>query len=99
MIEVDVFSKLKLFNKWSQKRILIVDDEEFCIATMKAIFQICGFNCDYEIDFCINGQESVEKVIEAYENGMSYAIIFTDFSMPVLNGIDSTKKIRNYFKN
>ena len=55
MIEVDVFSKLKLFNKWSQKRILIVDDEEFCIATMKAIFQICGFNCDYEIAFCING--------------------------------------------
>lgn len=29
---------------------------------------------------------------------MSYGIIFTDFSMPVLNGIDATKQIRNFFK-
>ena len=69
---------------------MVVDDEEFCIATMKAIFKICGFNCDYQIDFCMNGQESIDKVMEAYENGMSYGMIFTDFSMPVLNGIDST---------
>lgn len=66
---------------------------------MKAIFQICGFNCDYQIDFCINGQESVDKVIEAYESGMTYGIIFTDFSMPVLNGIESTSQIRNYLQN
>ena len=66
---------------------------------MKAIFQICGFNCDYQIDFCINGQESVDKVIEAYESGMTYGIIFTDFSMPVLNGIESSSQIRNYLQN
>ena len=41
----------------------------------------------------------MNKVIEAYENGMTYAIIFTDFSMPVLNGIDATSKIRNYLTN
>ena len=77
---------------------MVVDDEEFCIATMRAIFQNVGFDCDYEVDFCINGQECLDKVIEAYENGMSYGIIFTDFSMPVLNGIDATKQIRKYLK-
>ena len=78
---------------------MIVDDEEFCIATMRIIFKSCGFDCEKEMDFCIDGQESLNKVIEAYENGISYGIIFMDFSMPVLNGIDATKEIRNYLSN
>ena len=78
---------------------MIVDDEEFCIVTMKVIFESCGFKSDYEIDYCINGQESVEKVIEAYEHGMTYGMIFTDFSMPILDGIDATKQIRNYLND
>jgi CheY-like chemotaxis protein len=35
-------------------------------------------------------------VKKTYENGMSYSIIFTDFSMPVMDGIEATKKIRRY---
>ena len=75
---------------------MIVDDEEFCIATMRAMFENYGFNSEFGIDFCINGKEAVEKVVEAYEHGMSYGIIFTDFSMPILNGIDATIEIRDY---
>ena len=30
---------------------------------------------------------------------MSYQIIFTDFNMPVMNGIDSTKAMRTYFRD
>ena len=78
---------------------MIVDDEEFCLATMKVIFNSCRFDCESEIDFCIEGEESLNKVKEAYENGMTYGIIFMDFSMPVLNGIDATKEIRNYLTN
>ena len=29
---------------------------------------------------------------------MSYGMIFTDFSMPILNGIDSTRQIREYLE-
>jgi CheY-like chemotaxis protein len=29
---------------------------------------------------------------------MRYQIIFTDFNMPVMNGIDSTKAIRSFFR-
>ena len=70
---------------------MIVDDDEFSIESMKTIFKLCGFNCQYQIDFCANGQESLDRVIEAYENGMTYGIIFTELSMTVLSGIDSTK--------
>ena len=34
---------------------MVVDDEEFCLAIMKAFLELSGFNCDYQIDFCING--------------------------------------------
>lgn len=36
-------------------------------------------------------------MIKTYENGMKYSIILTDFNMPVMNGIEATTKMRNYF--
>ena len=38
-----------------------------------------------------------EKVKDSYDNNNSYKIIFTDFNMPVMDGIESTKKMREYF--
>ena len=35
-------------------------------------------------------------MVETYKNGMSYQIIFTDFNMPVMNGIDATKAMKRY---
>lgn len=32
----------------------------------------------------------------AYQSGINYKLILTDFSMPVLDGIASTKIIRTY---
>jgi len=32
----------------------------------------------------------------AYENGLRYKIIFTDFNMPEMDGIEATTKIRKY---
>ena len=37
--------------------------------------------------------------MESYECGFSYSIILTDFNMPVMNGIESTRRIREYFDN
>ena len=30
------------------------------------------------------------------EQGITYKIIFTDFSMPVMDGIEATKKMRSF---
>ena len=86
------------FRKYAEKRILVVDDEEFCISAIRAIFERVGINCDDQMDFCLSGEEAVTQVKMAYENGMSYKIIFTDFSMPGIDGIEATCQIRQFLK-
>ena len=82
------------FSLFKQNRILLVDDEEFCLTSMNVILFKLGINTDFRVDFCITGQEAVDQVKFAYANGFSYDIIFTDFSMPIMNGIDATIQIR-----
>ena len=63
---------------------------------MKVVLQSMGFNTDFQVEFCLHGKEAYEQVISTYANGMSYKFIFTDFNMPVMNGIESTIAIRNH---
>ena len=49
-----------------------------------------------QMDICMNGKEAMEKLIETHKIGFTYRLIFTDFQMPVMNGIDATKAIRSF---
>ena len=84
------------FNEYKHKRILVIDDEEFCLTMMKSILFKHRIDVDHQVDFCINGLEGLNQVIEATKIGVKYQVIFTDFSMPILDGIEATEKIRNY---
>ena len=66
---------------------------------MKAILQNMGINTEYQVDFCIHGEEALNQVKKTYENGMRYKIILMDFSMPVMDGIEATTLIRSYLKD
>ena len=57
---------------------------------------MAGIDVEKHVDFCINGQEAIDKFIESHKAGIKYAIILTDFSMPVMDGIEMTKIIRKY---
>ena len=51
------------------------------------------------IDQAPNGKVAHELVKEQFEdNGFTYGIIFMDCSMPIMNGFESTYKIRQYIK-
>ena len=73
---------------------MVLDDEEFCLSAMKAMLQILQIDVEHHVDFCIDGREAINKVKENYENGIKYKIIFTDFKMPIMDGIEATKCIR-----
>lgn len=76
------------------KRVLVVDDEEFCISTMKILLKMAGLKTDLQVDFCISGSEAYDCVCKALDAGLSYRLILTDFNMPGMDGMEATKLIR-----
>jgi CheY-like chemotaxis protein len=73
---------------------MLVDDEEFCLSSMKVILQSLGIDTKHRVDCCITGKEALDQVSFAMKNRVSYSIILTDISMPIMNGIEATIKIR-----
>lgn len=67
------------------KKILIVDDNDINQMVVKKILERQGFDCD----IANNGEEAVMAV-----RNESYACIFMDCQMPVLDGYEATKIIR-----
>ena len=73
-----------------------MDDEEFCLASVKVLLKKSGIDTKNNVHYCITGQEAVKKVKEHYANGGTYKLILTDFMMPVMGGIEATKLIRDF---
>lgn len=73
------------FAKYSELKILVVDDVQINQIILSKTLQKIGFSADV----ASNGQEAIEKHLS--EN---YDIIFMDCQMPVLDGIQATKDIR-----
>ena len=86
----DYFVQLERVEAFRTNRVLVADDEEFCIASMKAMLAKAGLDIEMQVDYCINGQEVVDQVKKAARAGIVYKIIFTDFSMPVKDGYQAT---------
>jgi len=77
-------------------RIMVIDDEEFCLSATKALLVSHGIDTYHHVDFCIDGQEALDTFIKSYEHGIRYKMILTDFKMPLMDGIEVTKRINQY---
>ena len=93
-----VMSSYLVFAKFKNDRILVVDDEEFCISAMRSVLFSIGIDVDHQVEYCITGKEAIDQLKKTYEYGMSYKLILTDFNMPVMNGIEATLKMRKYLE-
>lgn len=65
-------------------KILLVDDDVELTDLLAKILQLTGF----EVDIANNGQEALEKLNESHQ------LVLLDIMIPVLNGIETLKKIR-----
>jgi len=71
-------------------RVLLADDNQINIKVGSVILEKYVSN----IDIAVNGQEAVDLALKN-----KYDIIFMDIQMPVMNGLEATKVIRNNTKN
>lgn len=69
------------------KKVLLVDDNILNIKLLKLILERHSIICDHA--------ENGELAYQLFLNN-NYDAVLTDLEMPVLNGIDLTKKIRSY---
>ena len=88
--------KIDKLEKFRYERILVIDDEEFCITSMTTILRKIGIDVENQVDYCITGIEAIEKLKETYLGDMKYKFIFTDFNMPEMDGIQATYKMREF---
>ena len=74
---------------YSQKRILLVEDNELNREIAQEIISMTGA----KIECAENGKEAVEK-IEKAPNGY-FDLVFMDIQMPIMNGYEATSAIRS----
>jgi CheY-like chemotaxis protein len=63
---------------------------------MKAILHKFHFDINYQLDYCMSGFEALTQLQNTYTAGHQYQLIFTDFNMPGMNGMEATAKMREY---
>ncbi|MFK5891987.1 MAG: response regulator [Pseudomonadota bacterium] len=77
----------KTFNLFSDKKILIVDDNESWHEILTNTLEIF----DIKVDHAYSGKAAIQK---AHECNDSYDLILMDWNMPELDGIETTKLIQ-----
>jgi two-component system chemotaxis response regulator CheY len=82
----------------SNTRILLVDDFEMVRTMLKNVLTNMGFKDFQEAE---NGQEAMNQITKAKEEGRPFDIIFCDWNMPIMTGIEVLETIRKHpdFKN
>lgn len=69
------------------KNILLVDDDKLVLMTLKRLLSREGYN----VVTALNGQAALRRVEEN-----NFDLIISDIKMPVMDGIEAIKKIREY---
>ncbi|MDR0644525.1 MAG: response regulator [Treponema sp.] len=81
-------------NKISTDRILIVDDLPINLTIAKWFLSKYGV----QADTALSGAKALDKVKQAADSGKPYGLIFMDHLMPGMDGIETTRQIRNMEK-
>lgn len=80
--------------------VLIVDDDVFNIVALETICH----SLNLKTERAFHGKEAIEKLIlknrrDCIEPGIPYKLIFMDFNMPIMDGCEATKHIKEMICN
>ena len=74
----------------SNRRVLIVDDNESARLVITDMLAHLGF----EVDAVDGGSDAVARVMQADANGVPYALVFLDWMMPGVDGVQVASRIQ-----
>ncbi len=92
-LELQITEKESSSQFWEERgidRMLVVDDEEVVCQNIVLMMEKTGVTVEYALD----GQSAVSMVRTAEEEGRPYQIVFLDWKMPGMDGLETAKKIR-----
>jgi len=72
------------------KRVLVVDDNENARLVLGDLLGNMSFN----VDLNLSGEEAISAVMRADAEGKPYEIVFLDWHMPDLDGIETAKRLK-----
>ncbi len=70
--------------------VLIIDDDPVACEHGKLVLEKIGISAEY----ALSGEEGIEKVTLRHGRRMPYNLILVDWKMPELDGIETTRRIR-----
>ena len=96
----DQINSLEQSKFMQTKRIMIIDDEPFNVISMQLTLSGMGIKGLASLcDRAYNGLEALTKIKEAYnDRNHIYGLIFTDISMPVMDGYEASEEIRQFYE-
>lgn len=77
-----------ILNDITHAKILVAEDNEVNHKVIKGLLR----DTTIDITFVINGKEAIDILL----NGEKFDLILMDLSMPIMNGYEATKEIRNH---
>ncbi len=92
----------KIINKKKEceecNDVLLCDDEEFNLSTIKNMLKKFNVNADTST----NGKECIDAILNKIKcncGNKYYKLLFLDMMMPVMDGLEATKKIQELINN
>ena len=81
-------------HRLSDLKVLVADDVDIARAVLINTLESIGIKADSAVD----GMEALERVLAAEQEGNQYDLVMMDWKMPVMDGIESSKRIEQELK-
>ena len=87
-----LFEESSTWDELIDLPVLVVDDDQNCCENTVALLEEIGIDGEW----VTSGEEAVNLVAARYEKENDYFAIIIDWKMPGMDGLETTRQIRNY---